>query len=125
MKTIYKTCSGCRETKIPNDFYKNSKQFHVSKNLEKEILKRLPYTADELRLHIESLWEPWMNWDNYGKFDKNKKTWQIDHIIPQSKLPFDFLDHKNFLKLWALENLQPLETIANIKKGNKIIPKAA
>ena len=60
-----------------------------------------------------------MTWENYGKFDLNKKTWQIDHIIPQSLLLYDNLEHLNFIKCWALENLQPLETCANIKKSNK------
>jgi len=50
-----------------------------------------------------------------------KLTWQIDHIIPKSKRTFESLDCENFKKLWALENLRPLETIANIKKGNKLI----
>ncbi len=89
--------------------------------LNKYIFDWLPYTSDELRLHIESLWEPWMNWDNYGKFDKIRDTWQIDHIIPQSKLLFESFSDENFHKLWALENLRPLETIANLKKGNKSI----
>ncbi|MCK9567743.1 hypothetical protein M0R72_02185 [Candidatus Pacearchaeota archaeon] len=96
-----------------------NKPFHVSKSLEKEIFKRLPYTAAELKAHIESLWETWMNWDNYGVYDKSKLTWQIDHVIPKSKLTFDSLDCENFQKLWTLDNLRPLETIANIKKGNK------
>jgi 5-methylcytosine-specific restriction endonuclease McrA len=60
-----------------------------------------------------------MNWDNYGKYNKDKMTWQIDHKIPQSKLPFKSFDDDNFRKLWALDNLQPLETVANIKKGNR------
>jgi hypothetical protein len=83
------------------------------------------YTSEELKSHIESLWEPWMNWDNYGKFYKNKITWQIDHIIPKSKLTFASLDDENFQKLWALDNLRPLETIANIKKRDKILSEAA
>ena len=51
------------------------------------------------------------------KYDK--KTWQIDHIISQSKLPYTSMSDDNFNKCWALENLQPLEAIANIKKSNK------
>ena len=85
----------------------------------------LPYTPEELKIHIESLWEPWMSWDNYGKFDKNRTTWQIDHIIPQSKLPFESFDDENFKKCWDLKNLRPLETTANLKKGNKLIPLVA
>lgn len=60
------------------------------------------------------------NWDNYGKYDSTRKTWQIDHIIPQSKLRFSSFNDENFKKLWALNNLRPLETVANIKKGNKV-----
>lgn len=87
--------------------------------LTNTIFDYLPYTVIELKNHIESLWEPWMSWDNYGKYDSNNKTWQIDHIIPQSKLPYDSMEHPNFKKCWALENLQPLETVLNIKKSNK------
>lgn len=61
-----------------------------------------------------------MTWDNYGRYNSNKQTWQIDHIIPQSLLPYDSFSHPNFQKCWALENIRPLETVANIKKGNKV-----
>lgn len=88
--------------------------------LNKAIFAYLPYTANQLKVHIEFLWEDWMNWDNYGRFDKQHMTWQIDHIIPQSKLIFSNFEDDNFQKLWALSNLRPLETIANIKKSNKV-----
>lgn len=93
--------------------------------LQKAIFDHLPYTSEELIQHIESKWESWMSWDNYGKYDASKNTWQIDHIIPQSKLPYESLEDENFKKCWSLGNLQPLETIANIKKGNKIIVSTA
>lgn len=80
----------------------------------------LPYTPEELKEHIENQFEDWMNWDNWGLYDENRRTWQIDHIYPHSKLPYDSLEHENFQKCWALENLQPLETIANMRKSNKI-----
>lgn len=89
-------------------------------NLQKRVLDYLPYTIDELKNHIESLWKPWMNWKNYGKYNKAHNTWQIDHIFPQSKLPYNSMDDLNFLKCWSLSNLRPLETIANIKKGNRV-----
>jgi len=90
-----------------------------SKN-KKSILNYLPYSIDELKKHLESLWEPWMNWNNYGSANINKRTWQIDHVIPQSALPYDSMEHPNFKKCWALENLKPIEAIENIKKSNKI-----
>jgi hypothetical protein len=101
---------------------KNKRKFINNKieRLRFHIFNHLEYTIDELKQYIESLWEPWMSWDNYGLYSKDKQTWQIDHIIPQSKLPFISLEDQNFRKCWALENLRPLETIANIKKGNRV-----
>lgn len=91
-----------------------------TKKLKKAIFDHLPYTVDQLKYHLESLWEPWMNWNNHGRYDKNIKTWQVDHIFPQSKLPYSDMNDDNFKKCWALDNLQPLETLANIKKSNRI-----
>jgi len=82
--------------------------------------KALPYTPQQLRDHLENLFEPWMTWENHGIYDPNRKTWHIDHITPQSLLPYDSLDHPNFLKCWSLENLKPLEAYANMLKGNRI-----
>ena len=77
------------------------------------VMKYLPYTIDQLKEHIEKQFEPWMSWENYGE-------WHIDNIYPHSKLPYDNMEHPNFLKAWALENLQPLEAIENIRKGNRV-----
>ena len=82
---------------------------------------KLPYTPTELKEHLEKQFEPWMNWNNHGVGNyKKEKKWNIDHIIPQSKLPYNSLDHTNFQKCWSLENLRPLEAIQNIRKGNKV-----
>ena len=59
-----------------------------------------------------------MNWNNWGRSSKDRKTWQIDHIIPQSL--FDFSDPKQVKKCWHYTNLQPLWAIDNMRKGNKI-----
>lgn len=91
-----------------------------SKN-NSSILLYLPYTMQELKTHLESLWEPWMTWENYGMVSKLKRTWQIDHIVPQSLLPYSSMEDENFKKCWALENLRPLDSLENIKKGNKLI----
>jgi len=84
------------------------------------ILNKLPYTMQELKQHIESLWESWMNWNNYGKYDSNRRTWQIDHIKPHFSFYYESMDCEEFRQCWALSNLRPLESLANIKKGNKI-----
>jgi len=89
--------------------------------------KYLNYSFNELKNHLESLFEPWMNWNNHGIYDpkiwddknQNTWTWQIDHIIPQSKLPYSSMEDENFKKCWALENLRPYSAKQNILDGNK------
>lgn len=84
----------------------------------KSTFDALPYTAEDLRLHLESLWESWMNWDNYGgRPDEERQTWWIDHIIPHSSFPYQSLDDHLFQECWALSNLRPMEKHANIKKS--------
>jgi hypothetical protein len=87
--------------------------------------KYLPYTINELKQHLESLFEQWMNWNNYGIYNSNWNdedastwTWNIDHIIPQSKLPYKSMDDDNFKKCWALENLRPYSARQNTLDGN-------
>jgi len=76
----------------------------------------LPYTPQQLKEHLENQFEDWMTWENYGN---GYGKWNIDHIIPQSKLIYDSLEHPNFAKCWSLENLRPMCSIANVKKSNR------
>lgn len=89
------------------------------------VLQFLPYTIQELREHLESQFEPWMDWNNYGEYhaktwvnnDPTTWTWQIDHIIPRSNLPFKSMKGKNFKKCWSLENLRPYSAKQNCLDG--------
>lgn len=91
------------------------------------ILKFIPYSMEELRIHLELKFEPWMNWNNQNKYNKNTWddndsstwTWTIDHIIPQSDLPYISMEDENFKKCWALENLRPLSAKQNILDSNR------
>ena len=76
------------------------------------IFEALGYTIEDLKCHLESKFSEGMSWDNYGK-------WHIDHIIPQSWLPFETLEDENFKKCWSLCNLQPLWAKDNCSKGNR------
>lgn len=92
----------------------------------KSVMNYLPYTMKELKEHIESFFKKpgneWMNWGNRGVYKLGgERKWHIDHIIPQSKLPFDSMTHPNFIKCWALSNLQPLEAVENMSKHDKMI----
>lgn len=78
----------------------------------------LPYTPKELIKHLESLFEPWMNWENYGKSKNGERVWNVDHIIPQAKLALNSLDHPNFIKCWSLSNLRPLCSKENLRKNS-------
>lgn len=93
------------------------------------VMKYLPYSIRELKEHLEKQFESWMTWQNHGSYnrkyydDKNTTTWtwHIDHIIPQSKLLYSSMEDDNFHKCWSLENLRPLKSIDNIKKGDKLL----
>ena len=78
----------------------------------------LPYTVDELIQHLENLFEPWMNWDNWGI---GKGKWNIDHKVPDSNFNYKSVEDKEFQKCWALSNLRPLDAIENIKKSDKVL----
>lgn len=88
-------------------------------------LKYISYTMEEAVKYIESLFEPWMNWENWGIYNKNKWNdldrstwkWNLDHIIPHSELPYDSMEHPNFKKAWALENLRPYSAKQNVIDG--------
>lgn len=74
----------------------------------------VPYTLNDLKQHLESLFQIGMTWDNYGK-------WHVDHKIPQTYFNFVRSEDEGFQDCWALYNLQPLWAIDNIKKSNKLV----
>jgi hypothetical protein len=93
----------------------------VSKNGD-SCLPYLDYTIDQLVTHIESQFEAWMNWGNYGRYNKGDQPntkWNIDHVIPQSDLPYDSMEHPNFKRCWALSNLRPLCAKQNVLDGTR------
>jgi hypothetical protein len=78
-------------------------------------LNQLGCTIEEYRSHIESQWEDWMNWKNYGP-DLDTQ-WQIDH-----KTPIDWFikNSSNPHEANHYSNLGPLRGRDNIEKSNKI-----
>jgi hypothetical protein len=81
------------------------------------IINFLQYTLKSLRDHIEKQFEDWMTWDNWGMLDASSWKWNLDHIIPQSDLPYTSMTDENFKKCWALENLRPYSAKQNIIDG--------
>ncbi len=96
-----------------------------SSNKNGSIKDNLLYSIDELKDYLEKLFEPWMTWKNQGVYnakiwddnDQSTWTWQLDHIIPQSDLPYISMQDENFKKCWGLENLRPLSAKQNILDG--------
>jgi hypothetical protein len=85
------------------------------------IIKYLPYTIQDLKVHLESKFESWMNWSNHGKYNKiwndndsSTWVWNIDHIVPQSKFYFTSMEDQAFKDCWALSNLRPYSAKQNI-----------
>lgn len=76
------------------------------------------YSVEDLMKHLESQFESWMNWDNWGI---GKGKWNIDHRRPKSLFNYTSAEDEEFKECWALENLQPLEAIENIRKSNNYI----
>lgn len=72
---------------------------------------------NRFREHIESLFEPWMNWDNRGTVNGRRPTapnhaWDFDHIIPMNtaKTVDDVImlnHHSNIRPLCAWKNCWP------------------
>ena len=77
-------------------------------------MKIIGCTAEALFKHLLSCAsrEPWMTRENYGK-----GGWDVDHIIAVQK--WDYNCPLQFVLCWDKSNLQPMEHIANIKKGTK------
>ena len=73
-------------------------------------MKLIGCTSDELRRHIESKFEPWMTWENQGR-----GGWDIEHI--KACANFNLVDPEQQCACFNWSNLQPMEHIANIKKG--------
>lgn len=86
-KLIYKSI--CR-----GGYTKKSKTYEI-----------LGCSHEQFKLYLESKFESWMDWDNYGKYNGELNYgWDIDHIIPNS----NGINEEEIIKLNHYTNLQPL-----------------
>jgi hypothetical protein len=108
-KNRYKTDINFRLTKLCRG---RIRKIIKGENKSVSTMKLIGCTPDELRQHLESKFEPWMNWENQGL-----GGWDVEHIIPMSKFNLICPVQQHACCHWS--NLQPMEHIANIKKGNK------
>lgn len=81
---------------------------YIGKTKENKTIEYLGYSAIDLKIHIENLFEEGMTWQNHGE-------WHIDHIKPVSSFDID----TEASEINALSNLRPLWALDNLSKGNK------
>lgn len=88
-----------RRSLINNRFPKRSKTQEI-----------IGCSFEDLKIYLESKFESWMNWDNYGKYNGELNFgWDIDHIIPLNSASTE----EEILKLNHYTNLQPLCSYTN------------
>ena len=77
-------------------------------------LDLLGCSIDKLVLHLESLFQEGMTWDNYGR-----DGWHLDHIIPCSM--FELVNSEEQEICFHYTNLQPLWAHDNLSKNSRFI----
>lgn len=102
---------------IRGRIYQSFNNKGYSKNIKTENI--LGCTFEDFKLYIESKFEDWMNWSNYGKYNGElRHGWDLDHILPISLAKKE----EDIVILNHYTNLQPLCSKINrdIKKDNLI-----
>ena len=79
-------------------------------NKSQKTVNLLGCSIQDVRKHLENLFQPGMSWSNYGQ-------WEIDHIKPCSS--FDLTDNQQQKSCFNYTNLQPLWKTDNLKKSDK------
>lgn len=77
-------------------------------------LELLGCSIEELKVHIESLFQTGMTWDNWSH-----DGWHLDHIIPIAS--FDLSKEEEQRKCFHYTNLQPLWAEDNLSKQDKVL----
>lgn len=70
------------------------------------------FSRQELRMHLEALFEPGMNCGNYGE-------WHVDHVVPLSWYSYESKEDDEFRLAWSLYNLQPMWAHDNCSKSDR------
>lgn len=78
--------------------------------------KLLGCSPEELRIYLESKFEPGMTWENHGR---GPDKWHIDHIIPCAT--FDLSKREHQRRCFHFSNLRPLWETDNLRKGAKVL----
>ncbi len=97
-------------------YFRNNK--YVKYNKSQEILG---CSIVVLKSYLESKFDPWMTWENYGIYNGELNYgWDIDHIVPLSSA----VSPEELIGLFHYTNLQPLcsKINRNIKRNKIPLP---
>jgi hypothetical protein len=102
---------------VEKSFQKSFKKSGYTKNSRSYRILGCSY--EEFKLYIESKFEYWMNWENYGLCNGEEKYgWDLDHIIPISSGKCE----EDIIRLNHYSNIQPLCSYINRNvKRDKIV----
>ena len=112
---MLKICSTCKKERPISEFTNDkSKKDTLKINcIECRTHELLGCSLEEFKVYLESKFEPWMSWGNYGKYNgEYEYGWDIDHIIPVSSAQTE----DDIIRLNHFTNLQPL-----CSKFNRVI----
>lgn len=103
------------QNEYKKQYYKDNPHVLICLNINRRCLKgidddRVEYSSLELKQHLESLFEPWMSWNNIGK-------WEVHHNIPVSW--FEIYTPPKIIN--DLRNLYPLSKKENREIKNRYI----
>ena len=66
------------------------------------------------RAHLETQFEDWMNWENYGR---GEGKWNIDHIIRVASI--DIFNEEEVKRIFHYTNMRPLCFIKNSEDSDE------
>lgn len=102
-KSIYKRRKENNLFRLKESISKILRRSSISKVENKNIIIGL--SLPDLKIYLETKFEAWMTWENYGKYNGGLNYgWDIDHIIPLSSGK----NEEEIIKLNHYTNLQPL-----------------
>jgi hypothetical protein len=112
------------QNEYKKQYYKDNPHALVCLNIKKRCLNgeddnRVNYTSNELKQHIELLFESWMTWSNIGK-------WEVHHNVPVSwfkpETPPNIInDLNNLYPISKEENRNIKDNYIKFKLDNKYI----
>lgn len=136
---LFCKCKVCKPNPHPSNYIKRNnprqpldkKLKNISRNINRNIRRSfkkkgmvksktvceiLGCSYQDFKLYIESKFESWMNWDNYGLYNGEfNYGWDLDHIVPKSIAKTE----EDILKLNHYTNFNPLcsKTNRDIKRN--------